>query len=82
MQDSYVTIDGAISIGDPDGKWTLSLIGNNLTDEIFINTAGPAPFVGPGDDQIVTPEPRSAAFCRGSFQILAPQGDKGYSVSP
>ena len=36
-QDSYVSIDGAISIGDPDGRWKFSLVGVNLTDEIWIN---------------------------------------------
>ncbi|MFU7529614.1 TonB-dependent receptor [Qipengyuania sp. ASV99] len=55
VQDSYFTIDGAVSIGDPDGKWTLSLIGTNLTDEIFINTSAPPPFGAPGtDDRLVT----------------------------
>jgi len=66
VQDSFVTLDGAISIGDPDGKWKLSLVGTNLTDEQFIVSAGPRPFLngppGPGsfpgiaagDDQTVT----------------------------
>ncbi len=55
VQDGFFTIDGSISIGDPDGKWTLSLIGTNLTDEIFINTSAPPPFGAPGtDDRLVT----------------------------
>lgn len=54
IQDSYVTIDAAVSIGAPDGKWSLSLIANNLTDEIFINTSAPAPFGAGSDDQLVT----------------------------
>ena len=54
IQDSFVTIDAAVSVGDPDGKWTLSLIGNNLTDEIFANTSAPAPFGAGSDDQLVT----------------------------
>ena len=55
VQDSFVTIDGSVSIGDPDGKWTLSLIGTNLTDKIFINTSAPPPFGAPGtDDRLVT----------------------------
>lgn len=43
-QPSYVNLDGSISVGDPDGKWRLSLIGLNLTDEIWTNTNGAAPF--------------------------------------
>lgn len=53
---SYVTIDAAISIGDVDGSWKLSLIGTNLTDELWVNTSGAAPFrpsVG-GDDLVLT----------------------------
>jgi len=55
VQDGFVTIDASISIGAPDGKWTLSLIGTNLTDKIFINTSAPPPFGAPGtDDRLVT----------------------------
>jgi iron complex outermembrane receptor protein len=48
VQDEYVTFDGNISIGHPDGKWRVSLIGVNLTDEIFVITSGPRPFLPPG----------------------------------
>ncbi len=55
VQDGFFTIDGSISIGHPDGNWTLSLIGTNLTDKIFINTSAPPPFGAPGtDDRLVT----------------------------
>jgi iron complex outermembrane receptor protein len=54
VQDGFFTIDGTVSIGAPDQGWTLSLIGRNLTDKQWINTSGPAPFVGAGDDQVVT----------------------------
>lgn len=54
VQDGFVTFDGTISIGAPDQGWMLSLVGRNLTDKQWINTSGPAPFVGPGDDQVVT----------------------------
>lgn len=55
VQDSFVTIDAGISVGDPDGKWRLSLVGTNLTDEQIITSAGPRPFLpAGGDDQTVT----------------------------
>ncbi|MEP2989162.1 MAG: TonB-dependent receptor [Parasphingorhabdus sp.] len=67
VQGDFITLDGAISVGDPDGKWKLSLVGSNLTDKQFITSAGPRPFlngpvgaptsfvgIGPGDDQTVT----------------------------
>ncbi|MFZ9396426.1 MAG: TonB-dependent receptor [Erythrobacter sp.] len=55
VQSGFFSIDGSISIGAPDGKWKLSLIGTNLTDKIFINTSAPPPFGAPGtDDRLVT----------------------------
>ncbi len=55
VQDSFVTLDAGISIGDIDGKWELAVIGTNLTDEQIITSAGPRPFLPPGgDDQTVT----------------------------
>lgn len=48
VQDDYVTLDGNIAIGAPDGRWKVSLIGVNLTDELFVVTSGPRPFLSPG----------------------------------
>jgi iron complex outermembrane receptor protein len=62
VQDSYITFDLAVSVGDPDGRWQLSVIGTNLTDELYIQTSGGRPFLAPpgnirglpaGDDQVL-----------------------------
>ena len=66
-QPSYVTLDGAISIGDPDGKWKLSLIGTNLTDEIWTNTNGPAPFTS--DDTVHTQNRGRQLFVEAAFKF-------------
>lgn len=77
-QDSYVSIDGSISVGDPDGKWKLSLVGVNLTDEIWINTSGGRPFLAPagngfglpaGDDLVVTQNRGRQVFVEASFKF-------------
>jgi len=70
-QDSYVSIDGAISVGDPDGKWKLSLVGVNLTDEIWVNTSGGRPFLQPGvgDDLVVTQNRGRQVFVEASFKF-------------
>ena len=70
-QKSFVTLDGAISVGDPDGKWKLSLIGSNLTNRIWVNTAGAAPFSGaaPGDDRIVTQNRGRQVFVEAAFKF-------------
>ncbi len=48
VQDSYVTFDATISLGDIDNRWKFSIIGVNLTDEIWVNTSAPRPFLSPG----------------------------------
>ncbi len=75
-QESYVSIDGAISVGDPEGKWKLSLIGVNLTDKIWINTSGGRPFLAPagiglpvGDDLIVTQNRGRQVFVEARFKF-------------
>lgn len=44
--ESYVTFDANVRIGTADGRWRLSFIGKNLTDEEAIRGAGPAPGTG------------------------------------
>ena len=69
IQDSFFLVDAAISVGDPDGNWTLSLIANNLTDEIFANTSAPAPFGGGSDDQLVTLNRGRQVFVEAKFNF-------------
>ncbi len=69
VQDGFVTVDGTVSIGADDQGWRLSLIGRNLTDKQFINTSGPAPFVGAGDDQVVTLNRGRQVFVEVAFKF-------------
>ncbi len=66
-QPSYVTLDGAISVGEPDGKWKLSLIGTNLTNKIWTNTNGPAPFTS--DDTVHTQNRGRQLFVEAAFKF-------------
>jgi len=70
-QDSYVTFDARASIGHPDGKWKLSLIGTNLADEIWINTSSGRPFLEPGvgDDLVVTQNRGRQLYAEVSFKF-------------
>jgi len=70
-QDSYVSIDGSISVGDPAGKWKLSLVGVNLTDEIWVNVSQGRPFLEPGvgDDLIVSQNRGRQVFVEASFRF-------------
>ena len=75
-QDSYVTVDGSVSVGHPDGKWRLSLIGVNLTDKIWTNTSGGRPFLaGPGlglpigDDLNITQNRGRQVFVEARFKF-------------
>lgn len=76
VQDSFVTLDANISVGDPDGKWRLSLVGVNLTDEIYVITSGGRPFLaGPGlglpvgDDLVLTQNRGRQVFIEGRVRF-------------
>lgn len=70
VQDSYVTFDAAVSIGDPNDKWKLSLVGVNLTDEIWANTAGDRPFLpAGGDDRVITQNRGRQLFVEAAFKF-------------
>ncbi|MGB3469402.1 MAG: TonB-dependent receptor [Erythrobacter sp.] len=79
VQDSYVTFDASISVGHPDGKWRVALIGTNLADEIWVNTSSPRPFLSPGgaggfglplgDDLVLTQNRGRQVFVETSFRF-------------
>ncbi len=70
VQDSYVSLDAAVSVGDSDGKWKLSLIGVNLTDELWANTVGDRPFLpAGGDDRVVTQNRGRQLFVEAAFRF-------------
>ncbi|NQZ46055.1 MAG: TonB-dependent receptor [Erythrobacter sp.] len=70
-QGSYVSLDGTVSIGSADGGWKVSLIGVNLTNELWINTSGGRPFLEPGvgDDQVVTQNRGRQVYVEASFSF-------------
>jgi iron complex outermembrane recepter protein len=70
VQPSFWTLDANVSIGHPDGNWKLSLIANNLTDEIFVITSGGRPFLPPGGDDVVLTQNRGRqVFAEVSFKF-------------
>ncbi|WP_420479595.1 TonB-dependent receptor [Brevundimonas sp. FT23028] len=46
MQDAFTTVNGRISIGTDDERWTLDIWGQNLTDEEYVQVAYNAPLQG------------------------------------
>lgn len=46
VQDSYVLLDASVGLGSDDGRWTVAVIGRNLTDEIILTSAADAPSTG------------------------------------
>lgn len=73
IQKGYQTFDGRVSIGHPDDKWKLSLVGVNLGDVLWKNTAGGRPFlstVAPiGDDVINSQNRGRQLFVEASFKF-------------
>jgi iron complex outermembrane recepter protein len=69
-QKGYVTFDGSISVGDPDKKWKLSLVGVNLTNKAYVITSGTRPFASAtGDDLVVNMNRGRQLFVEGSFKF-------------
>lgn len=46
IQDAYTKLDMAARLTSPDDRWTLSLIGRNLTEEFVVTSANDIPFTG------------------------------------
>lgn len=69
-QDKYWLFDAAVSIGDPDGKWKLSLIGSNLTNKLHVSSSGDRPFLpATGDDIIVSTNRGRQVYVEASFKF-------------
>ena len=45
-QPGYTKVDASISVSGPDDRWTLALIGKNLTNELVVTSANDIPFTG------------------------------------
>ena len=46
IQRAYTKIDASVSLNGPDDRWSLSLIGRNLTNKLVIGAANDLPFTG------------------------------------
>jgi iron complex outermembrane receptor protein len=77
-QPSFWTLDATVGVGDPDGKWRLSLIATNLTDEVYVITSGGRPFLAPpgnvrglpaGDDLVLTQNRGRQVFVEARFKF-------------
>jgi iron complex outermembrane recepter protein len=44
VQGAYGLLNARLGVGAPDGKWTVEIWGNNLTDKLFYQVAFDAPF--------------------------------------
>jgi iron complex outermembrane receptor protein len=70
VQPSFWLLDANVAIGHPDGNWKLSLVAQNLTDEIFTITTGGRPFLPPGGDDFVMTQNRGRqVFAEISFRF-------------
>lgn len=52
-QNRYWLFDASVAIGDPDGKWKLALIANNITNKLHVSSSGDRPFLPVGGDDII-----------------------------
>jgi iron complex outermembrane receptor protein len=46
VQKAYTKIDAAVRVNGPDDRWTLGVIGRNLTNKLVVTAANDIPFAG------------------------------------
>lgn len=46
VQPAYTKVDASVSVSGPQDRWTLALIGKNLTNELVVTSANDIPFAG------------------------------------
>jgi iron complex outermembrane receptor protein len=61
IQDAYTAINAGVRLGAMDDRWTISLIGRNLTNEIFATLGTDKPG-GSGEVMAVAGEPRAVVL--------------------
>ena len=49
MQDGFVRLNAAVNIGPEDGRFQISVIGRNLTDEYYLASTSARPLGGPNE---------------------------------
>ena len=70
MQGSSTSFDLAASFGPEDGRWTLSLVGTNLSDKRTVTSGGPRPFqTATGDDVILNLSEGRKLFVQAGFKF-------------
>ncbi|ASK88143.1 TonB-dependent receptor [Sphingorhabdus sp. SMR4y] len=69
-QSDFFTFDAAVSIGEPGGKWKLSLAAVNIADKLYLTSDTGRPFLPPtGDDRIVSYNRGRQVFLDASFKF-------------
>ena len=46
VQRAYAKVDASVTLYGPDRRWSLSVIGRNLTDRLVVSTSNDVPFAG------------------------------------
>lgn len=46
IQKAYAKLDGAVRLHSPDKRWTIGVIGRNLTNKLVVTAANDIPFAG------------------------------------
>ena len=53
VQDSFWLLNARVFVGSTDGRWSVSLMGNNLTDELYVTTSGGRPFADTSNNTLL-----------------------------
>lgn len=53
VQDSFWLLNARAFVGSPDGRWRVSLLGNNIADELYVTTSGGRPFADTSNNTLL-----------------------------
>ncbi len=53
VQNAFWLVNARVFVGSPDGRWRLSLLGNNVTDELYVVTSGGRPFADTSNNTLL-----------------------------
>jgi|GEM_PF-4579602 len=62
IQDAYTKIDASVELESPDGKWSVMLLGRNLTEEVVYASSFDTPIAGAPGQNAYLDSPREVAL--------------------
>ena len=69
LQDSYVKVNATLGLADAAGRWDVTLIGSNLTDEEVVSFGNDIPLIGPVQSYFAFVDRPATVAIRGRYRF-------------